>query len=281
MKRFFGVLFLMMIIMTSSALWAQEIQSEEIQYTERSNWFDFRVTQHFGLDRWSNANYVNDGLPRNTLTEFRGVFNFYFSSPKGASQYWESTKSSPNIGAFVDMGIGIMPAPAMRSLTLDRMPMPYPGTQYYLREILSESGNSGVGVNFKMTAGLFGKIPLNERLRILPCFGIGFQVMPQRKYEVLLKEDGSNNQYKATYIWNGDENEQQPSLVYLTGRLNFQYRLSQKSSLQFGLEYTWFLNSLDFYGKFTNTFNENIQRDYSVKGNKIGMFGISVGISFM
>jgi len=70
-------------------------------------------------------------------------------------------------------------------------------------------------------------------------------------------------------------------LGYLTGRLNFKHRISQKSILQFGLEYMWFLNGIDFYGKYTNTFNANIQRDFRVKGNKINMFGVSVGLSFM
>ena len=253
---------------TSLSLLAQESQvSEKIQFKEKGCWFDFQIVQHFGLDRWSEADYVNDGLPKNMLTEIRGAFNLYLFRPY--------------IGAFVDMGIGIMPAPAMRSFKLDRMQKPYQGMQYYLREMLSESGNNGTSAQFKMTYGLFGKIPVSESLGIMPCFGVGFQSMPQRKYEVLLKEDGSNNQYKAKCIWNSDEYDSQASLGYLTGRLNFKYRLSQKSSLQFGLEYTWLLNSLDFYGKFTNTFNENIQREFSVKGNKINMFGISVGISFM
>jgi hypothetical protein len=47
------------------------------------------------------------------------------------------------------------------------------------------------------------------------------------------------------------------------------------------MEYTWFLNTLDFYGRYTNTFNANVQRDFIVKGEKMNMIGVSVGISFM
>ena len=265
MKRFCGILFLM--TMASLLLPAQEIEFEKIRIEDKNCWFDLQVTQHFGLDRWSEADYVHDGLPRNTLTEIRSAFNLYVVRPY--------------VGVFIDLGIGIMPTPAMRSLKLDRMPMPYQGKRYYLREILSEEGNTGASAQFKMTYGVFGKIPVNESFNIMPYFGVGFLSMPQRKYEVLLKEDGSNNQYRAKYFWNSDEYETSPSLGYLTGRLNFKYRFSQKISLQFGLEYTWFLNSPDFYGKFTNTFNENIQREFTVKGNKITMLGISAGISFM
>ena len=265
MKRFCGILFLM--TMSSLSLPAQEIQFEKIWIENKNCWFDFQVAQHFGLNRWSEADYVRDGLPRNTLTEFRAAFNLYIARPY--------------VGGFIDMGIGIMPVPAMRSLKPDRMPMPYQGTRYYLREILSEEGATGASAQFKMTYGVFGKIPVSENLSIIPCFGVGFLSIPQRKYEVLLKEDGSNNQYRAKYVWNSNEYEEQQTSGYLTGRLNLKYRFSQKTSLQFGLEYTWFLNSPDFYGKFTNTFNENIQREFTVKGNKITMLGISAGISFM
>jgi hypothetical protein len=253
--------------MASPLLPAQEIQFVKTWFEDKNCWFDIQVAQHFGLDRWSETGYVRDGLPRNTLTEFRGVFNLYVVRPYA--------------GFFIDMGIGIMPAPAMRSLKLDRMPAPHQGTRYYLREILSEEGAAGASAQFRMTYGAFGKIPVSESSSVMPYFGVGFLSMPQRKYEALLKEDGSNNQYRAKYVWNGDEYETTGSLGFLTGRLNFKYRFSPKASLLFGLEYTWFLNSPNFYGKFTNTFNENIQREFTVKGNKITMLGISAGISFM
>jgi hypothetical protein len=137
-----------------------------------------------------------------------------------------------------------------------------------------------------MTLGLFGKIPANEKLSVMPYFGIGFLTMQQRKYEVILKEQGSNMQYQTLYVWNckhGNEYgyDKPTHPAYIVGRLNFKYKFSQKSSLLLGLEYTWFLNTLDFYGRYTNTFKANIQRDFNEKGEKMNMLGISVGISFM
>ena len=230
---------------------------------------DLQIAQHIGLGSWSGASYVNDGLPETALTEFRGVFNIPFSP------YW---------GFFGDMGIGIMPAPKMRTFSLDRMPMPYNGTQYYLREMLSESGDSKASGHLKMTGGIFGNIPASEKLTVMPYFGVGFVTMPQRKYEMILKEHGSNMQYQTTFIWNRPndaEYEDAVALGYLTGRLVFKQRLSERLNILLGLEYSWYLNSLDFYGKYTNTFNANIERDFIIKGNKMNMFGLSVGISFM
>ena len=244
-----------------SPRWAQDDNNEY-----KWKWFDIQIAQHFGLSQWSEADYVNKGLPPTALTELRGVVNLLFTSP---------------VGAFFDFGIGIMPAHRMRSFNIDGMPTPYNGTQYYLREILSDDGNGNASAHFKMTFGLFGMIRSNENLAIMPYFGVGFLTMEQRKYEILLKEQGSNMQYQTTYIWNchkksGDEDYYPTTLGYLTGRLNFLYN----SNFSLGLEYTWFLNSLDFYGKYTNTFNANVERDFRVKGNKINMLGISMGLSF-
>ena len=258
-----NILLLLTIVLTHS-IFAQENYSER-----RKSWFDLQVAQHIGLNSWSNVAYANAGFPANALTEFRGALNFYISYP---------------VGAFIDMGVGIMPAPSMRSLSLDRFPMPHQGTQYYLRDILSESGNSNASAHFKASVGLFGNIPAAEKLTVMPYFGIGLlSPVSQRKYEVLLKEHGSNMQYQAIYSWNhnnSNEYDEQVPLGYLTGRLNFNYKLSSKSSLLLGLEYMWFMNTLDFYGKYTNTFNANIQKDFSVKGNNMNMLGVSVGISF-
>jgi len=232
-------------------------------------WFDLRVTQHFGLNSWSNAAYVNDGLPATALTEFRGTFNIAF-----IKRY---------AGIFTDIGLGIMPAPKMQLLNMERLPMPYSGTPYYLRETLSETGNISTSTHFKMTFGLFGRIPANENLNIMPCFGLGFLTMPYRKHEIMLKEEGSNMQYRTIYLWNSEGRSEQAKttpLGYLTGRLNFKYKLSQKSDILLGLEYTWFLDTIDFYGRYTNIFNANIEKDFVVQGNKVNMFGVSVGISF-
>jgi len=271
MKKINGILFLMMAI--SLSLSAQNVDTEQIswkqnsQKKERRAWFNIQMAQHFGLNPWSEADYINEGLPKNSLTEFRGAINVLVFK-----QY---------VGIFSEIGIGIMPAPRMNTLVLDKMPMPYQGKQYYIRDILSESGNNGASAHFKMTHGVFAKIPVSESLSILPCFGIGLLTMQQREYEVLLKEEGSNLQYKAVYGWSRDKNGATSTLGYLTGRLNFKYRFSQRSSLQLGLDYTWSLNGIDFYGKYTNTFNANIQREFSAKSSKINMLGVSVGISFM
>lgn len=259
------ILFLTIVLMQS--LSAQN-DSVKVKKADKRVWFDVQVTQHFGLNKWG-ADYINDGLPKAMLTEIKGAFNLYIARPY--------------FGGFVDMGLGFMPAPAMNSLILDQMPMPQNATQYYLREILSESGNTGASTHFKMTLGFFGKIPTNERFSIMPYLGVGLLTMSERRYEVVLKEQGSNIQYNTSYIWNNSGNENkygnpiQP--VYLTGKLNFKYKFSRKLSIFAGLEYTWFLQSLDFYGKYTNVFNENIQRSFRTKGAKMNMIGISVGVS--
>ncbi|MDR1950740.1 MAG: hypothetical protein LBP96_00740, partial [Bacteroidales bacterium] len=33
-------------------------------------WVDLQVTQHVGLNKWSNVDYVNEGLPNPMATEF-------------------------------------------------------------------------------------------------------------------------------------------------------------------------------------------------------------------
>ena len=178
------------------------------------------------------------------------------------------------------MGVGIMPASRMNSFDLERMPMPYSGTQYYLREMRSESGSGDASAHFKMTVGLFGKIPSGEKLTVMPYFGIGLLSMQQRRYEMLLKEHGSNMQYETTYIWNRlDVSDNPATLGYLTGRVNFKFKRS-KSTLMLGLEYTRFFNTLNFYGQYINTFNANMERSFSIKGNKMNMIGLSVGTSF-
>ena len=252
-----------LIVALTQSLWAQD---DNVVYKRKRFEFNIQAAQHIGLGQWSEADYVNRGLPQTAITEFRGIGSLLFSS---------------TVGAFLDFGIGITPAPRMRSFNIDGMPMPYNGSQYYLRETLSDGGGGNANSHFKMTHGLFGIVRSNENLTIMPYFGVGFLTMPQRSYVVLLKEHGSNMQYRTTYNWNcRDENSTAATLGYLTGRLNFEYKLKSNSNLLLGLEYTWFLNTLDFYGKYTNTFNANIERDFSVKGNKINMLGISVGLNF-
>jgi len=266
MKKFITLLGVIALTQTLSA----QRFVNGVYVGERQVWFDLQIAQHIGLNPWSSASYVNDGFPAPSLTEFRGVLNGYLTDL--------------HFGFFMDMGLGIMPAAGMKSFSPERMPMPRSGTQYYLREMLSESGNGNASAHFKMTVGLFGKIPAGEKLTIMPALGVGFLTMNQRKYEMILKEEGSNMQYQTTYIWNcikDNEHQNAAPSGYLTGRLNFKYKISDKSHLLLGLEYAWFFNTLDFYGRYINTFNANIERDFSVKGNKMNMLGISVGISFM
>ena len=260
-----SILFIIMSVVTIHFLFSQE--NRENKYL----WIDLQLAQHFGLSTWSNVSYVNDGLPAASITELRGVLNCRLIGPM--------------VYGFIDMGLGIMPAPSMKSFDINRMPMPYSGTQYYLREMLSESGNTQTSANFKITAGLFTNFRTTEKLTILPYFGIGGLSMSQRRSEMILKEQGSNMQYNTMYVWghknSGSSDSESVMLGYLTGRINFKYKISAKSNLLFGLEYTYFFDTLDFYGRYDNTFNGNIQRDFTVKGNNMNMLGISVGISFM
>lgn len=258
------------ILLLAAITFANNISGQTRIITDKKCWIDFQIVQHIGLNNWSNADFVNDGLPGTNITELRGVFNLYFGS-------------SNVVGLFADMGVGIMSAPRMRTFDADRMPMPHSGTQYHVREIVSESGNSSASAHLKMIFGLFGRISVNKKLSIMPYAGAGFLTMPQRRYDVILKEEGSNTQYEALYLWNslnGNNYETPIALGCLNGRVNFSYRLSHRSNLLLGIEYTWFLNTLDFHSRFTNSFNANVWKDYRVKGNRMNMLGLSAGISF-
>lgn len=259
------ILGLMMVL--TQTLSAQE-NGIPAKKTEKRVWFDLQLMQHIGLNQWGST-YLNDGLPKASITELKAVFNLYMARPY--------------FGAFVDMGLGFMPAPKMQSLDLEKLPMPHSGTKYYLREMLSESGNTGTTTHLMMTFGLFGRIPVNDKFSVMPYAGIGFLTMPQRKYDVMLKEHGTNMQYKTLYVWNSGDTDQygSPTMpTYLAARLNFKYKFSQKSDLLIGVEYAWFLNTLNFYGRYTNIFNENVERSFTVNGEKMNMLGISVGLSF-
>ena len=247
----------------------QPLLAQDYDAKYKKIWANLQIVQHIGLNSWSGVGYVNDGFPATALTEFRGALNTYLVNSL--------------FGISLDMGIGIMPASKMKPFSIDKMPMPYNGTQYYLREMLSESGGGNASAHFKMTFGMFGELPANEKLTIIPYFGVGMLSMPQRKYEMILKEHGSNMQYHTTYIWNrpkDSEYDYPVPLGYLTGRLIFKQSISDRSNLLLGLEYTWFINTIDFYGKYTNTFNANVERDFGIKGNKMNMLGFSVGILF-
>ena len=267
MKKY--IIFALIIALTQS-IFAQNGSSPEIKKTERRIFFDLQVMQHFGLHQWGE-DYINEGLPKAMITELKSSFNLYLARPY--------------FGISLDMGVGFMPAPKMKSLNLDILPMPHNGSHYFLREVVFKNENTGTTTHFMMNFGLFGKIPVNEKLSLLPYFGIGFMTMGQRKYDIILKEEGTNMQYNTVYVLNckhgnADYYEKSTNPAYLIGRVNLKYKFSNKSSLLVGLEYSWFLNTLDFFGKYTNTFNANVQRSFIVKGEKMNMLGISVGLSF-
>lgn len=243
-------------------------QTRQIRNRGIKSWFDLQLVQHIGLNKWSDAGYADDALPSASLTELRGVFNFYLAGPK--------------FGGFADLGLGVMPAPDMRSLDLERLPMPHSGTQYYLRETLSESGADAASVHARMTLGLFGNFKMADKLQFMPYLGVGALSMSRRNHEVILKEAGSNMQYHTTYTWAASDDRDRSNMPgYVTGRLNFRYRIGNTHScLLLGLEYTLFFDSMNFYAKYANTFNGNVRRSMKVTGNRMNMLGISVGLAF-
>ena len=97
----------------------------------------------------------------------------------------------------------------MKSLDLGLMPMPVNGTQYYLREVRSESSVTNTSAHFKFTAGLMSDLKVTGKLNIMPYFGVGGLTMSRRNYEILLKEAGSNMQYNTKYVWGKDSGEVQ------------------------------------------------------------------------
>ena len=249
----------------------QLLSAQENNTERKESWrASLQIVQHFGTNKWSNVGYVNDGFSMPILTEFRDVC------------YRKIAESC--MGIFMDVSIGIMPTPKMKSFSLDIVPMPHGEKQYYLREMLSES-SSNRSTHLKMTGGAFVEIPVNkERISMIVYTGIGILLMPKKEYEMILKEHGSNVQYQTRYIWNRNskrkEDEDAATSSYISFRYNFMYKLNNEVSLIFGFEATPFLNTLNFYGEHINTFNANVERDFSIKGNKMNMLGFSVGLSF-
>ncbi|NDW12898.1 hypothetical protein D0T50_08330 [Bacteroides sp. 214] len=245
------------------------IQSLSAQVENRhakGAWIDLQIGQHIGFNNWISVDNLSEALPSASITELRAVANIYLSNPQ--------------FGMYIDAGVGIMPGASMKSFDINRMPMPNSGTQYYLREIISESGRSSTSANFKIGAGLFADFRANEKLDVSPYLGVGGIVMPDRSYEVRLKEQGSNMEYRSTYEWSRNPTSDGVMLGYLTLRLNFRYKIWPKSSLLLGLEYSYFFDTLNFYSSHTNVFNGNIQRRTETKGDNMSMLGITVGVSF-
>lgn len=261
--------YLLLIIAVLAA--AQSVSAQRPKADDKRLWIDLQAVQHIGINKWSGVGYVNEGLPPASMTELRGVLNF-------------SPYTVPWLKFFLDMGVGVMPAPAMKVSDIVRLPMPNSGTQYFVREMLSESGDDGASARFRIAAGLFGELHATEKLSIMPYLGAGGLSMPGRSYEMILKEEGSNMQYRTKYTWGMkpyDDYEPNGEMMgFMTGRLNFRYRVGEQLSLLLGLEYTHFFDSVNFYGRYSNTFNGNVHRSVKVKGNKMNMLGVSLGISF-
>lgn len=232
-------------------------------------WADVQVLQNFGINNWSEVDYVNAGFPRTSLTELRAVLNYYLISP--------------SVGAFVDMGLGIMPAPRMKSFDAGLMPMPYADKEYFVRRT-SHSGVKRSSAHFRMSAGFFGEIYPVQRIAVMPYAGVGLMTVTRRTFDVRLKENGSNMEYDTKYIWGrskGDEfSGNGEMLYYFTGRLNFRYELDPRTNLLIGLEYTHSWNSTYFYADHRNAYNGNLVRSSKVKCKKMNMLGVSVGVSF-
>ncbi|NLZ73338.1 MAG: hypothetical protein GX905_05910 [Bacteroidales bacterium] len=257
------------ILSLVSLLLTPTIFSQNSYKNHKPIWFDIQLVEQVGLNNWFDKGYANDGVSRASITELRVVINIPFSD---------------YVGIYGDTGLGFMPAAPMKSFDLGKMQMPHSGTQYYLREMLSEEGSGKAQVSFKMSLGMFGKIPVNKKLSVMPYLGIGFITRRAREYSVLLKEHGSNVQYESTYSWNQNNNEEKDQVSlpgYLNGKMNFAYRLSSKASLLLGVEYTWIFSKLNYYEKHVNQFNQNIRKNQIIKGNKMNMIGLSLGVSFM
>ena len=268
MKNIFTTLILSMAL--TIVLYAQDGNPLAVSHGMRAS-LDLQLIQNIGLNQWSSTSFVNDGLPRTSVTEVRGVLNIL----------------GKNLGVFGDMGVAIMPAPRMRTLDFDRMPKPHTNIQYFLRETMMESDIDGAAsAHFRMTFGVVGKIPTNrENLTVMPYAGFGFLTMPKRTYQVLLKESGTNMQYNTTYTWkfNGstyDDFDPNSPLGFFNARMNFKYKISERSTILLGLEYTRFLTTIDFHSEHVNTFNHNIRRDVTIEGNTMNKLGLSVGVSF-
>ncbi len=250
---------------------AQPLSAQNYEVRDKSFWLDLQVVQHVGLNNWSNVGYVNDALPRTSVTEFRGVLH---CNPATVS--W--------LNIYAELGLNLMPAPKMKMSDVGLLPMPHSGTRYYIRDMISESGNDRTSASFRLGAGLLGEFRVAERLWFMPYLGVGTMSMSPRSYEVILKEEGSNMQYRTNYKWGINDNDYDyggdEMLGFMSGRLNFRYKLNGVSSLVFGLEYTHFFDSVNFYARYANTFNGNIKGKFREKGNKMNMLGLSVGISF-
>lgn len=260
----------MLALLPSSFAQSSEPFEPAPRFSLTTGKLDIQLVQHFGLTNRSTFDFVNRGLPSSSFSELRGVYNLNL------------TKS--NYGLFADFGIGLFSPSAMKSLDLNSLPTPNSGASYFVRGNVSESGSSSASLSMKLAVGAYKRFVLNDLLSFSPYVGIGLMTTSQRQYKLLLKESGSNNQYDAVYTWNCGDIDQEdfpPNQFFLTGRIKMSYKLSPKSSLILGMEYSQFLNAMDYRQKFTNSFNANVWTNQTIKGNKINTFGLSLGIEFL
>ena len=237
---------------------------------EKNMWFDAQIIESIGLNSWNKLEFASDRLPRLSSTDLRATLNMYIFRP---------------VGLFGDLAVGIMPAPRNGLSDPAARASLYAGIPYYTKELTIEEGYQTATIHYKLTVGLFGKIPANEKLSVFPYFGIGMMSISPPTCEAILKEQDSNMQYTASYQWFKKDSYGNGSSVatlgYLAGRLRFAYHISPKFDLLFGLEYTWHFTRADFFETYTNYFNHNLVKTNQHKGNQVNMLGLSLGISFL
>ena len=235
----------------------------------RKTWIDFQIAHSYGFNDWNRLKFASDRLPGTSSTDLRATFNV--------------SVVQKTVGIFHDIGVSIMPAPRDGYSDPAAQAALFMGTPFHTKEITREDGNQSAGAHFKMTIGLFGKIFVNDKLSVSPCFGIGFITLSTPTCEAVLKEHDTNMQYTVRYHWFGKDEydyNNSVSLGYLAYRLRFACKVSPKLNLLFGCEYTWYFTPADFSETYTNYFNPNITKTNYYKGNKINMLGLSLGVSF-
>jgi hypothetical protein len=258
------------IFLVAAVAAVQSLSAQRYNGANSGWWIDAQAVESFGINPWSDLGYVQEGFPPASLTELRAVLNGYL--------IYQS------VGAFLDMGLGVMPAPPMRKFGDAPLPPPETGHNYYTRNV-TEDGESRASAHFRISAGLFGEIQATQRLAIMPYAGVGGMTMTRRTFDVRYKEDGSNTEYNTRYAWGrhrGDEfGGNGEMLGYFNGRLNCRYELDSNTYLTVGLEYTHFWDSTYFFADFNHAYNANVQRQNPpVKCKKMNMLGLSVGVSF-
>jgi len=252
-------------LLTVFLLWGTAVVNAQ----ESSTWFDIQIAQSIGLNNWNKLEFASDRLPRTSSTDLRATLNVYVVRP---------------IGFFGDIALSIMPAPRNGLSDPAVHATSQTGIPYYTKEMNIEEGYQTVTAHYKLTVGVFGKIPAGGKFSVFPYLGVGMMNISSPTCEAILKEQGSNIQYTAFYKWfrDGDHNKSdEATLGYLAGRLRLAYQISPKLSLLFGLEYTWYFTRANFSETYTNYFNHNITKTIHHKGNQLNMLGLSFGVSFL